>query len=108
MQQFLQFITWRLFTAQHDSGALPPIIRSSTTAVAASGFTFWAWYKSGVVRGRAGGLAGPTTTVKSEAANAVIELLMMGGKMPETCWAVNKRQDNKLENYCIWLVDLFE
>jgi len=23
---------------------------------------------------------------------AVIELLMMGGKMPETCWAVNKRQ----------------
>jgi len=22
----------------------------------------------------------------------------------ETCWAVNKRQDNKLENSCIWLV----
>jgi len=42
--------------------------------------------------------------VKPEAANAVIELLMMGGKMPETCWAVNKRQDNKLENCCIWLV----
>jgi hypothetical protein len=29
---------------------------------------------------------------------------MMGGKMPETCSAVNKRQDNKLENCCIWLV----
>jgi hypothetical protein len=29
---------------------------------------------------------------------------MVGGKTPETCWAVNKRQDNKLENYCIWLV----
>ena len=28
----------------------------------------------------------------------------MGGKTPETCLAVNKRQDNKLENYCIWLV----
>jgi hypothetical protein len=28
----------------------------------------------------------------------------MGGKTPETCWAVNKRQDNKLENCCIWLV----
>jgi hypothetical protein len=42
--------------------------------------------------------------VKPEAATAVIELLMMGGKMPETCWAVNKRQDNKLENCCIWLV----
>ena len=30
--------------------------------------------------------------------------LMMGGKAPETCWAVNKRQDNKLESCCIWLV----
>ena len=29
---------------------------------------------------------------------------MMGGKTPETCWAVNKRQDNKPENCCIWLV----
>ena len=44
------------------------------------------------------------TKVKPEAATAVIELLMMGGKTPETCWAVNKRQDNKLENCCIWLV----
>ena len=53
--------------------------------------------------------AGPTTChhdtkVKPEAATAVIELLMMGGKTPETCCAVNKRQDNKLENCCIWLV----
>jgi hypothetical protein len=31
-------------------------------------------------------------------------LRMMGGKTPETCWAVNKRQDNKLENCCIWFV----
>jgi hypothetical protein len=44
------------------------------------------------------------TKVKPKAATAVIELLMMGGKTPETCWAVNKRQDNKLENCCIWLV----
>jgi len=29
---------------------------------------------------------------------------MMGGTTPETCWAVNKSQDNKLENCCIWLV----
>jgi hypothetical protein len=42
--------------------------------------------------------------VKPVAATEVIELLMMGGKTPEICWAVNKRQDNKLENYCIWLV----
>ena len=44
------------------------------------------------------------TKVKPEAATAVIELLMVGGKTPETCWAVNKRQDNKLKNCCIWLV----
>jgi hypothetical protein len=29
---------------------------------------------------------------------------MMGGKTPETCWAVNKCQDNKVENCCLWLV----
>jgi hypothetical protein len=44
------------------------------------------------------------TKVKLEAATAVIELLMMGGKTPETCWSVNKRQDKKLENCYIWLV----
>jgi hypothetical protein len=42
--------------------------------------------------------------VKPEAATAVIGLLMMGGKTPETCWAVNKCQDNKLKNCCIGLV----
>jgi hypothetical protein len=58
------------------------------------------------------GPAGPTRTqhgyhhdtkVKPEAATAVIELLMMGGKTPETCWAVNNRQ-NKLKNCYIRLV----
>jgi hypothetical protein len=29
---------------------------------------------------------------------------MMGRKTPETCWAVNKRQDNKLKTFCIKLV----
>ena len=38
------------------------------------------------------------------AATAVVELLMMGGRTPATCWAVNKSQDNKLKNCCIWLV----
>jgi len=27
-----------------------------------------------------------------------------GRKTPEACWAVNKRQYNKLEDCCIWLV----
>jgi hypothetical protein len=44
------------------------------------------------------------TKVKPEAATEVIELLMMGGKTPETRWTVNKRQDNKLKNGCIRLV----
>jgi uncharacterized membrane protein YhaH (DUF805 family) len=44
------------------------------------------------------------TKVKPETATAVIELLMMGGKTPETCWAVNRLQDNKLKNFCIRLV----
>jgi hypothetical protein len=48
------------------------------------------------------------TKVKPGAATAVIELLMMGGKTPETCWAVNKRQDNKLENWLHQVGDLFE
>jgi hypothetical protein len=47
------------------------------------------------------------TKVKPEAATAVIELLMTGGNTPETCWAVNKRQDNKLKNCCIMLVCFF-
>jgi hypothetical protein len=44
------------------------------------------------------------TKIKPEAATAVIELLMMAGKTPETCWAVNKRQGNKLKNCCNRLV----
>jgi hypothetical protein len=60
-------------------------------------------FKYCCVCGRAGRPAQPRTqhgshhdtTVKPEAATAVIELLMMGGKTP---------QDNKLENGCIWLV----
>ena len=38
---FSSLLSWHLFTAQHVSGVLTPIIRSSTTAVAASGFWFY-------------------------------------------------------------------
>jgi hypothetical protein len=61
MQQFLQFITWRLFTTQNISGVLTPIIRISTTVVTASGFTFGAW-SSAVGRGRAGRPVRPRPT----------------------------------------------
>jgi hypothetical protein len=38
----------------------------------------------------------PRSNGKPEAATAVHKLLMMGMRMPETCWAVFKRQAIKL------------
>jgi hypothetical protein len=81
-------------TAQHVSGVVLPIIRSSTAAVAASGLPLERGGSSAVVRGRAGcqpALSRPTVLLsprsndKSEAATAVVELLMMGTRIPETC-----------------------
>jgi hypothetical protein len=48
------------------------------------------------------------TKVKPETATVVVELLMMGVRTPETYWAVNKRQDNKLEKLLHLIGDLFE
>jgi hypothetical protein len=49
MQKIYSLLSWRLFTAQHFSDVFQPIIRSSMTALAASGFTFVSCF----VRGRA-------------------------------------------------------
>jgi len=56
-------------------------------------YNIFRWIEISVVRGRAGRPARPRTQqdyrhdtkVKPEAATAVIELLKMGGKTPETC-----------------------
>jgi len=70
-----------------------PSSGATTTAVAASSIPSELGDSSAVGRGRAGRPARPRTQhdyhhdtkVKPEAATAVIELLMMGGKTPETC-----------------------
>jgi hypothetical protein len=67
------------------------------------------WYKcycscSGrPARPRTIALLPPRSNGKPEAATAVIELLMMSMKMPETCWAVFKRQVMNLRN-CLHLI----
>jgi hypothetical protein len=67
MQQFSSLLSSRLFTAQHVSGVFPPIITGQPA------------------RPRTQHSCHHDAKVKPEAATAVIELLMMGGKTPETC-----------------------
>jgi hypothetical protein len=44
------------------------------------------------------------TKVKPETVAVVTELLTMGGKTPETCWAVSRRQDNKIVALGWWFI----
>jgi hypothetical protein len=104
-----------LFTAQHVSGVLTPIIRSSTTAVPAAGLLLERGGSSAVGSGWANWpdhnqqrCYHHAPKVKPEAATAVVELLMMGVRTPETSRVVNKRQDNKLEKLLHLVGDLFE
>jgi hypothetical protein len=87
---------------------------TSSTALNTTGFTncsrgdsravFVVWPAGRPARPRTQHDSHHDTKVKPEAATANTELLMMGLKTPETCWAVSKRQDNVLRNCCIRLV----
>jgi hypothetical protein len=102
-----QFIILTFIYGSTCFGRFPAHHQELNDRSSASGFTFvslCSWSGRLLARLRTQHNCHHNTKVKPEAATAVIELLMRSGETPETCWAVNKRQDNKLENCCIWLV----
>jgi hypothetical protein len=67
----------------------------------------WSW-SGRPARPRPTALLPSRSNGKTEATTAVYKLLMIVKRMPETCWAVFKRQAINLRDWCIWLVYLFE
>jgi len=62
----------------------------------------WSWSVRSD-RPRPTALLPPRSNGKPEAATADYKLLMMGMRMPETCWAVFKRQAINLKDWCVYL-----
>jgi len=92
-----------------------PSSGATTTAVAASGLPSEVGDSSAVVRGRAGRpdheqqhCYFQAPTVNQRLLLQLLWVLMMGMRMPETCWAVSKRQVINLRSCCILLVDSVE
>ena len=71
--------------AEHVLGDTPPIIRSSKTVIAASGFTYVYGCRSLRWLSHRSGNRQPKTYVKPEATITVFEPLMMGGVSPKAC-----------------------